>query len=107
MNVLVYLSPDPTTSSNLKEKPSRLGTASPFIYLKGIREITWGLNFLALQYYQQDFAITIFAGVVSLAELGDGWTVWANGGERLKMKAFGHLAVDLGTAAWFLWRALQ
>ncbi|KAJ5629406.1 hypothetical protein N7528_003063 [Penicillium herquei] len=87
-----------------------MATFSPlptYFMAAGIREITWGLNFLALQYYEQDFAITIFAGIMALAELGDGWTVWANGGERLKMKAFGHWGVGLGTAAWFFWRALQ
>lgn len=72
--------------------------------LKGIREVTYGLALIGLQYAEQSDAITILAAVLSLAGLGDGFVVWAYGGEKLKKKAFGHWIAFVGFAGWAWWR---
>ena len=75
------------------------------IYLKGIRELTYGICLIALQYQGYDAAVTTFGGVLALAGLGDGLLVWFRGGRDLRHKAFGHWAAFAGLAGWCLWRA--
>ncbi|CRG84787.1 hypothetical protein PISL3812_01983 [Talaromyces islandicus] len=60
----------------LEGSPER-GAVSPLIYLKGVRETTYGLCLVALQYQNQETAITTVAAVVSLAALSDGFVVWS------------------------------
>ncbi|GKZ29765.1 hypothetical protein AbraIFM66950_006395 [Aspergillus brasiliensis] len=81
------------------------GAVSPLMYIKGIRETSYGLTLLALQYCGQETAVTIFAGVCALVGLADGFVVWANGGEALKSKAFGHWITCLAFGGWAWWRA--
>ncbi|KAF3058528.1 hypothetical protein GL218_05926 [Daldinia childiae] len=78
--------------------------ASPVIYLKGIREITYGLALGALQYHGYDDAVTIMTGVMSLAGLGDGIVVWFYGGDESRRKVFGHWGAFAALAGWSLWR---
>jgi hypothetical protein len=79
------------------------GYASPLIYLKSIREITYGLALIAFQLQDNTEAVTTFAGVVSLAGLFDGVLVRAHGGP-FKFKQWGHFFAFAGIAAWSLWR---
>ncbi|KAI1798497.1 hypothetical protein F4811DRAFT_548326 [Daldinia bambusicola] len=78
--------------------------ASPAFYLKGIREITYGLALGTMQYYGHDNAVTIMTAVMSLAGLGDGIIVWLYGGDKAKGKAFGHWGAFAVLSAWSLWR---
>ncbi|CEL01501.1 hypothetical protein ASPCAL01083 [Aspergillus calidoustus] len=87
--------PSPTATST--------GTVSPLIYLKSIREITYGLALLALQYQGEERAITTLAAVISLAGLGDGFVVWAFGGER-RGTALNHWGTFVGLLGWAAWR---
>jgi hypothetical protein len=81
------------------------GTISPLIYLKGIRESTYGLALIVLQYQGYNEAVTSLLAVLSLAGLGDGFIVWKYGGDRLRMKALGHWVTFVGLAGWSWWRA--
>ncbi|KAL3440068.1 hypothetical protein BJX65DRAFT_291208 [Aspergillus insuetus] len=89
-------SPSPTGNST--------GTVSPLIYLKSIREITYGLALVALQYEGEERAITTLAAVISLAGLGDGFVVWNFGGER-KGTALNHWGTFVGLLGWAAWRS--
>ncbi|KAI1400031.1 hypothetical protein F4819DRAFT_386504 [Hypoxylon fuscum] len=94
----------------LESPPQQKGTAdvgsvSPLIYLKGIREITYGLALGVLQYQGQDDAVTTIAGIISLAGLGDGIVIWLNGGDEFKHMAFGHWGSFVALAVWSLRRA--
>ncbi|KAL4998255.1 hypothetical protein BDV10DRAFT_167600 [Aspergillus recurvatus] len=96
-----------TTTSNwnpsTSDSDSARGTVSPLIYLKSIREITYGLALVALQYQGEEKAITTLAGVVSLAGLGDGFVVWTFGGER-RRTAMNHWGTFVGLLSWAVWR---
>ncbi|KAB8229768.1 hypothetical protein ETB97_001864 [Aspergillus alliaceus] len=81
------------------------GSVSPLMYLKGIREVTYGLALLAMQYQRQEVAITTLVAIFSLAGLGDGLVVWFFGGDELKKKAFGHWVTFVGFTGWSWWRA--
>ncbi|QMW46853.1 hypothetical protein COH20_001970 [Aspergillus flavus] len=96
-------SPASTHGNNKRTLPP--GAVSPLMYIKGIREMSYGLTLLALQYYRQETAVTIFAAVCALVGLADGFVVWANGGKALRMKAFGHWITCLGFGGWAWWRA--
>lgn len=100
------LEPTPSTTSP-QIKPSKIGAPPALIYLKGIREITYGLALIALQYYGQETAVTIVAAIFSLAGLGDGFMVWNYGGSTLKRKAFGHWMAWVVFAGWSWWRAVS
>ncbi|CAM1507155.1 Fc.00g067960.m01.CDS01 [Cosmosporella sp. VM-42] len=76
------------------------GYASPLMYLKAIREATYGLALVALQYQGYDGAVTTLAAVLSLAGLGDGFVVWNFGGEELRVKAWGHWAPFVVFVIW-------
>ncbi|KAI0474057.1 hypothetical protein GGR56DRAFT_650121 [Xylariaceae sp. FL0804] len=76
------------------------GYASPLIYFKGIREITYGAALVALQLQGQERALTTFAAILSLARLGDGLVVWKHGGEALRWKAWGHWITGVGFLGW-------
>ncbi|KAI9042034.1 DUF4267 domain-containing protein [Aspergillus affinis] len=78
---------------------------SPLIHLKGIRETSYGLALIALQYQGQDVAVTTIAAICALAGLGDGVVVWKYGEEELRVKkALGHWMAFLGFGGWALWR---
>ncbi|KAJ5690478.1 hypothetical protein N7462_004870 [Penicillium macrosclerotiorum] len=82
------------------------GTLSVLMYLKGIREISYGLALIALQFWELELAVTLIATILSLASLGDGFVVWSYGGKTLQKKAFGHWIAFVGFAAWSGWRIL-
>ncbi|ROV88663.1 hypothetical protein VMCG_10332 [Cytospora schulzeri] len=121
-------------NNNSKNSSSSLtgedGTASPLIYLKGVREITYGVALIALQYQGNVAGVTTFAGVVALAAVGDGLVVWFQGGgageegrpegpegpeesagssgsgnDKRKKKAWGHWGAAVGLGSWAAWRA--
>lgn len=97
---------EPTAiQSNPDGKPPSGVAISPFVYLKGLREITYGLALMALQWWGQDTAVTILLGVLSLAALGDGLVVWIHGGKTLQRRAFRHWTMFLGLAGWCWWRS--
>ncbi|KND89553.1 hypothetical protein TOPH_05884 [Tolypocladium ophioglossoides CBS 100239] len=83
---------------------SRGGFASPLMYFKGIREITFGLTLVALQWQGNEDAVTTVAAVLSLARFGDGLVVWLNGGDELRWKALGHWITSAGFVGWVIWR---
>ncbi|KAJ6443180.1 DNA polymerase subunit Cdc27 [Purpureocillium lavendulum] len=78
--------------------------ASPLMYLKGIRELTYGLALVALQRQGNEPAVTTLVGVLAFAAIGDGFVIWAHGGPRLRAKAWGHWVPGLGFLAWAFWR---
>ncbi|GJN70681.1 hypothetical protein ACCO45_005716 [Purpureocillium lilacinum] len=78
--------------------------ASPLMYLKGIRELTYGAALLALQYQGNEPAVTTLVGVLSFAAIGDGFVIWAHGGRELQGKAWGHWLPGLGFLGWAFWR---
>lgn len=81
------------------------GTVSPLmIYTKSVRDLTYGLAFVALQYQRNESALTTFAGIVSVAGLVDGLVVRAYGGAR-KWKQWGHFFAFGAIAGWSLWRS--
>ncbi|KAA8642904.1 DUF4267 domain-containing protein [Aspergillus tanneri] len=85
-------------------KASRPGAVSPLIHLKGIRETSYGIALIALQYQGQETAVTTIATICAFVGLGDGFVVWKYGGEQLKMKALGHWVAFFGFGGWALWR---
>ncbi|KAJ0418186.1 hypothetical protein BJY00DRAFT_288404 [Aspergillus carlsbadensis] len=91
------------TSTRPSPTENSVGTVSPLIYLKSIREITYGLALVALQYQGEERAITTLAAVISLAGLGDGFVVWAFGGER-KKTALNHWGTFVALLGWAVWR---
>ncbi|KAI1082898.1 hypothetical protein F5B20DRAFT_488754 [Whalleya microplaca] len=85
---------------------SENGAVSPLVYLKAVREVTYGLSLILLQYAgASDAAVTITTAVISLAGLGDGLVVWAYGGADGRKRAWGHWAAFLGLSGWAWWRA--
>ncbi|KUI52789.1 hypothetical protein VP1G_00288 [Cytospora mali] len=81
------------------------GSASPLIWLKGVREISYGLALVALQYQGISTGVTTVAGVLALAAVGDGFVVWFHGGEKPgRKKAWGHWAAAVGLGSWAAWR---
>lgn len=80
-------------------------TYSPLMFLKGTREVTYGLTLIVLQYQGNVNAVTTFVGILSLAGLADGLVIWFNSGQELRYKAFGHLFLFVVLAGWTAWRA--
>lgn len=80
------------------------GSVSPLIYLKAIRESTFGLALIGLQYQGNAAGVTTVAAVLALAALGDGFVVWYHGGKELRRKAWRHWAAFVGLAGWAGWR---
>lgn len=80
------------------------GEVSPLMYLKGIREMTFGTTLLALQFQQQETALTTVAAILSVTRLGDGFVVWFKGGAGLKLQAIGHWLTGIGFIGWVLCR---
>lgn len=81
------------------------GSASPLIYLKGVREVTYGVAFIALQLQDNAAGITTMAGVMALAAVGDGFLVMFHGGKDETKKAWGHWGAAVGLGSWAAWRA--
>ncbi|KAJ0115200.1 hypothetical protein J7T55_001610 [Diaporthe amygdali] len=80
---------------------------SPLMFLKGTREVTYGLALVALQYQGNVGAVTAFVVVLALAGLADGFVVWLHGGQELKRKALGHWFAFVVLGSWAAWRAHQ
>lgn len=81
-----------------------LDGASPLMYFKGIREVSYGAALMALQHQGDESAVTTFAAILSLVRLGDGLVVWWNGGEKLRSRAWGHWITGFGFIGWVIWR---
>lgn len=81
------------------------GSASPLMYLKSTREASYGLALIALQYQGNSAGVTVVAGTMALAALGDGLVVWFHGGKRFRAKAWGHWGAAVGLGSWAVWRA--
>lgn len=79
------------------------GAASPLMYFKAIRELSYGASLIALQKQGQEAALTFLIGVLSLVRLADGAVVWWHGGE-LRWRALGHWITGAGFLGWFVWR---
>lgn len=85
-----------------------VATVSPLIYVKAVREITYGLALIGLEYQGDKRGATTLIGIMALAGLGDGLIVWFHGGDELRWKAVGHWAVaGLGLGSWAAWRAFR
>lgn len=86
---------------------AKIQSYSPLMFLKGTREVTYGLTLIVLQYQGNVNAVTTFVGILSLAGLADGLVIWFNSGQELRHKAFGHLFLFVVLAGWAAWRAKQ
>ncbi|KAI6085759.1 hypothetical protein F4821DRAFT_145008 [Hypoxylon rubiginosum] len=93
----------PSTTSKTHANGPDGGFASPLMYFKGIREISYGLVLIALQGQGSEKALTTFAAVLSLVRFGDGLVVWLYGNE-LRWNALGHWITGAGFAGWVAWR---
>ncbi|KAI1413631.1 hypothetical protein F5Y13DRAFT_27174 [Hypoxylon sp. FL1857] len=93
----------PATPTAHHDGPSG-GFASPLIYFKGIREMSYGVTLIALQQQANERALMTFAAVLSLVRFGDGLVVWFNGGPELRYKAWGHWITGAGFLAWVIRR---
>ena len=80
------------------------GAVSPLMYMKGIRELTYGIALIALQYQGLYTGVTTFLAVCSLAGLGDGIVIWFWKDNKLKSKAFSHWSFFVAVAGWAAWR---
>lgn len=80
------------------------GYASPLIYFKAIREMSYGATLMALQWHGNEAAVTIFAAILSVVRLGDGLVVWLYGGDKLRYRAAGHWITGVGFVGWVAWR---
>ncbi|KAI0480924.1 hypothetical protein GGR56DRAFT_671979 [Xylariaceae sp. FL0804] len=80
-------------------------TAAGWVYVKGTREISYGVVVALLQYQGLDTALTSVLAVVSFLGLADGYIVGTRGGSRLRHKAAGHGLVGVCIAGWAWWRA--
>ncbi|OTA60766.1 hypothetical protein K449DRAFT_435169 [Hypoxylon sp. EC38] len=80
------------------------GFASPLMYFKGIREISYGLTLIALQRQANEVGLTTFAAILSLVRFGDGLVVWFHGGDELRYKAWGHWITGAGFLVWVVRR---
>lgn len=98
---------DASTAVSTEYDGSSKGSVSPLMYFKGIREVSYGLMMVALQYQGNDSALTSIVTILSLARLGDGWVIWNNGGEELRHRAGGHWATGLGFLGWAIWRIVK
>ncbi|PSR75969.1 hypothetical protein BD289DRAFT_379019 [Coniella lustricola] len=89
------------------ETASQSSQVSPLIYLKGIRELTYGLILLGLQFEGDAAGVTITSGVLALAGLADGLVVWYHGGKENRHKAWGHWLAFASLGSWAGWRAFR
>lgn len=80
---------------------------SPFIHVKGLRELSYGLILIALQYQGNVAGITTVLGVTALVAVGDGLVVWFHGGKETRHKAAGHWVGSIGLGSWAAWRAFR
>ncbi|KAL6885782.1 hypothetical protein GGI43DRAFT_302847 [Trichoderma evansii] len=76
------------------------GIASPLMYFKGLREISYGLTLAALQQQGNEAALTTFAAVLCVVRFGDGLVVWLKGGDNLRYRAWGHWITGAGLLWW-------
>ncbi|PYH49315.1 DUF4267 domain-containing protein [Aspergillus saccharolyticus JOP 1030-1] len=79
-------------------------SVSPLMYLKGTRELSYGLLVIVLQYQGQHSAITTLAVVMASVALADGFVVWFCGGRERRQKACGHWGTFVGLGAWAWYR---
>ncbi|KAM0498253.1 hypothetical protein ACHAP8_006337 [Fusarium lateritium] len=86
------------------KKSSKTGSVSPLMYFKGIREMSYGMTLMALQWQGNESAVTTFSAILSVVRIGDGLVVWMNGGDELRYKAVGHWITGLWFAGWVIWR---
>lgn len=94
----------PANDDDDDDEQSGAGSVSPLIYLKAIREASYGVALIALQYQGNAAGVTTMTAVFALVALGDGAVVWWCGGKALRHKAWGHWVGGLGLAGWAGWR---
>lgn len=86
---------------------------SPLIYIKGVRDVTYGLALVGLQHQGDAGGVTTVAAAVALAALGDGLVLWLStcrgaGRRRRRRVAVQHWVVGLlGLGSWAAWRAFR
>jgi hypothetical protein len=80
------------------------GAISPLIYLKSIREASYGLILVLLEAQGNAAGVTTFLIVFALVALGDGVLVWFYGGDELRYRVWGHWGAAVGLGAWAWWR---
>lgn len=83
------------------------GAVSPLIYIKAIRDVSYGLALVGLQYQGNAAGVTTVTAVVALAALGDGLVVWFRGERVERWKAMEHWVGSLGLGSWAAWRAFR
>ncbi|PVH68755.1 hypothetical protein DL98DRAFT_662032 [Cadophora sp. DSE1049] len=71
------VAPSPSASSASTPPTPQI---SPYVYAKGIRDLTYGLTVFIFQLQGQEPAITTFTCIVCLAGFVDGVLVWRFGG---------------------------
>lgn len=101
----------PARDANTKAGPAGQvpapGPVSPFIYVKGLRELSYGLLLIALQRQGDVAGVTTVLGVAAAVALGDGLVVWFHGGGELRHRAAGHWGGCLLLGSWAAWRAFR
>ncbi|EGY21358.1 uncharacterized protein VDAG_02882 [Verticillium dahliae VdLs.17] len=97
----VNATPSPSPSPS---RDTSIGTASPLMLFKGIREVSYGLTLAGLQWQDNHKAVTTCAAILSAVRLGDGLVVWMCGGGALRYRAWGHWITSGGLLGWVLWR---
>ncbi|KAH7398022.1 hypothetical protein BKA64DRAFT_643137 [Cadophora sp. MPI-SDFR-AT-0126] len=98
-------SPSPSSTISNSSSPPSHPQISPYVYAKGIRDLTYGLTFFIFQLQGQDSVITAFTGIVCIAGFVDGVLVWTFGG-GWKGKAVEHWGAVAVLGSWGLWRTV-
>lgn len=88
------------------EQTDRRAAASPFVKAKSIRDLSYGLFLISLQFQGQNKAVnTLLANMVIVGAV-DGAIVWVFGGADRGEKAWGHWGGSIALAAWTLTRIM-
>jgi hypothetical protein len=99
---------EPRTSSSSEKpanryRPGEDGGVSSWIYLKAIREASYGLTLIGLQYTGNEEGLNVVLAVTSAVALGDGFLVRACGG-KYRHKMFAHWGASVFLAGLVWWR---
>lgn len=106
IGVYLLVRPEAGYAPEKRENLQREGFAPLLVYFQKFREISYGLVFVTLQYWKQDFTITWLATILSLAGLVDLLTQKgeARGQPR---KVFGHWMSPFVVNVWAVCRGLS
>ncbi|KAL2202122.1 hypothetical protein CC79DRAFT_1338217 [Sarocladium strictum] len=92
--------PPPTSKSPSSSAAPKAGSISPLIYFKGIRELSYGLTILLLQYQGLDEALTTLTLVLAGVRVADGLVIALRGGEGVRYKCIGHFLTGAMMGFW-------